>query len=75
MPIVKEDKKKKRRFHIKIEKTDSVVNFNEKGQQTIINCPKCGKEISVYYFTVIKKEDGTIIPTKCTNCGYYDDPE
>lgn len=38
-------------------------------------CPKCGFEISSYYFTSIKNEKGQKVSPKCKNCGYFDDPE
>ena len=40
-----------------------------------IPCPKCGNEISIYYFTSVINDDGKIIDPKCQNCGYFEDPE
>lgn len=63
------------RLAIKVQNQTIDIKFKDLKKVKTIPCPRCGAEISIYYFTAIKKENGTIVPTKCKNCGYYEEPE
>ncbi len=39
-------------------------------------CPKCGQQISPYYLSPVKLEEGgTFLVNRCLNCGYFDNLE
>ena len=35
-------------------------------------CPKCGQQISPYYLSPVKLEDGrTLLVNRCLSCGFF----